>query len=658
MRYLPSEMVSEPFWAQLPPKIARLLKKTRVLRPWSGGPLKPLSQLKRVPAYFLDEAGDPLFEDVTNEAYLSAGYKDIDFELLEGLGVGRLSFEDILKRIRADLKDPFSRWRSSETSDDWITRSSSMLMRKLLYGDTAEAAQVKALPLIPLHHGTWVSSDTGSVYHSHSDGILVPTDLGLRLIDRRARRNPTRMGLFQSLGMRYCNPKNVIALILEKYYASHDVSLHCSVLHIRFLYRHLPENKAHLSPIIYLRDRESRPVYRKSVTPRAKTAIEDDLYFKTDDEYGPGELLKALPQSSDGTRSSAPGFPVHYLNSAYLAAAIPTPHHRKLTWEEWLEFRADVRRVPRLSCTPTQTEPSKVSNLFVYIIENRSDKLVGTLKAHWSSYQGLMTPEVTVTLSQAMVPCENGDRKQLQKSFLPLPSLERICEKRNVPQSFPFLRLPIELKEGEQHEWNFLEKFGVVCQQNRDFHLECLRLVVRANQESQGMSSKSLSNLIEIYQDIEEYGSGCSYEPIKYVLSLTPLQVRPDIFRELFERELAIYIPADELHPEKWTCPSHSVWRAPSFLDVYCPLAELEIFHGNEKLTNLFNGILGMKDACWYDYITQLEVDSKKKDRLADVADVYRHIYQDNSADKDWESVRYVYLDMLLGEQGLISLHI
>ena len=294
---------------------------------------------------------------------------------------------------------------------------------------------------------------------------------------------------------------------------------------MRYLYRHLPENEPYLPPNVYLRDQESRPIYRRSVTSWARTAIEDDLYFKTDDAYGLEELSKALPKSSDDTTSSAPGFSVHFLHSAYLKAAIPAPHHRNLTWEEWLQVCADVRRVPRLSCPPTQSEPSKLSKLFVYIIKNKCDKLVGTLKAHWSSYQGPVTPEIAVTLSQAMVPCENGDWKQLQKTFLPLPSLERICGKRNVPQRFPFLRLPIELKEGEQHKWSFLEMFGVVCQQNRDFHLECLRLVVSANQESQGMSSKSLSNLIGIYQDIEETSSDCSHEQIKYVLSFNPLRI-------------------------------------------------------------------------------------------------------------------------------------
>ena len=57
MRYLPSERIFETFWAQLLPNIVRLLKETRVLQSWSGGPLKRLDQLMRVPDYCLDEAG-------------------------------------------------------------------------------------------------------------------------------------------------------------------------------------------------------------------------------------------------------------------------------------------------------------------------------------------------------------------------------------------------------------------------------------------------------------------------------------------------------------------------------------------------------------------------------------------------------------------------
>ena len=584
-----------------------------------------------------------MFEDMTEELYLSAGYKDTDLQLLEGLGVGELTFEDILTRIRADLKNPFSRWRSSGTSDDWVTRSSSMLMRPFSTTEpfsTPEAAQVRALPLIPLYDGSWVSSDTGSVFRSHNDGIKVPTDLGLRIIDSWARRTSARIDLFKELGLRYCYPEEVVALILEKYNVWNDIPLHCSVSHIRYLYWHLPEKEPDLPGTIYLRDQELRPIYRNFATPPAKIAIQDDLYFETDDEYGPRQLLKTLPQSSDGTTISAPGFPLHYINSAYLMAEIPVRYHRKLTWEEWLHSCAGVRRVPRLSWPPTHYRVSELSELFIYIIESRSDKLVGALKAHWSSYEALMTPEIVSTLSNAVVPCENGESERLQETILPLPSLRHIYRTRGLPQSFPFLRLPFELKEGERHDWIFLETFGVTCQESISFHLECLRHLVRANQESEDISSTSLSNLTDVYEAIEEHSSGSSYEQIKYVPSLFVLHHDLTSCRKLFQDEFAIYVPADGIDPEKWTCPSQCVWKAPSFLDVHCPLAGLELYRANEKIKNLFQEILGVEDACWTHYITQLEAESEKIDPLGDMAEIYRHIYQDESGGKDWRSVR------------------
>ena len=63
-------------------------------------------------------------------------------------------------------------------------------------------------------------------------------------------------------------------------------------------------------------------------------------------------------------------------------------------------------------------------------------------------------------------------------------------------------------------------------------------------------------------------------------------------------------------------------------------------YRANEKIKNLFHEILGVEDACWSHYITQLEAESERNDHLGDIAEIYRHIYQDESANKDWGSVR------------------
>lgn len=393
-----------------------------------------------------------------------------------------------------------------------------MLKRPFYEQDsTTETVRIRALPLIPLQGGSWVSGDSGSILHPGRDRTPVPTDLGLRLVDPQALKNPARKSLFKNLGLQKCSPKDVIALILKKYNTGSNVHLQASISHLRYLYWHLPKNERDLPKTIYLQDQESRPVYRSFAT-RSREVIVDDLYFETDDEYGPKELLKVSPQSNHGSAVSAPGFPAHYINSAYLTAVAPESCHRNLVWEEWLQSFAGVRRVPRLSWPPTQFNPSRLTDLFLYIVESRREKLIGTLKAQWSSYEVLMTPDIIETLSEATVPCESCGDRQLQETYLPLPSLKRICRKGGILRSFPFLRLPVELDEGNQHEWSFLETFGVVCKQDVDFHLECLRHLVRANQDLDDMPSESLSNLIQTYEAIEGHSSSDDHKRIKYIL--------------------------------------------------------------------------------------------------------------------------------------------
>ena len=603
--------------------------------------MKRPDQLKRLPDYSLDETGEPLFRDMTDELYLSAKYESSDYQLLDDvLAVRELNFWDILTRIRADLKDPSSRWKSSTASDEWITRSASMLMGPLnTQGSTAEAVGVRALHLIPLQDGSWVSADSGSIFHPESDRVPVPADLGLRLVDPQALKYPARKALFMKLGLRKCVTKDVVALIFKKYDTWSNVPLQSSISHLRYLYWHLPKDERDLPKTIYLKDQESRPVYRSVVT-HGWGNIVDDLYFETDDEYGPKELLKALPPSNESSAVNAHGFPAHYINLAYLTAVSPEPCHHNLVWEEWLQSFAGVRRVPRLSWPPTESEPSRLSDLFLYVIKSRSEKVVGTLKAHWSSYEVLITPAIIDVFSQAIVPYVNGENRQLQESYLPLPSLKRICGKCGISGLFPFLRLPSELEEGDQHEWTFLETFGVVCKQNIDFHFECLRRLVHANQDQNAMPSRLLPNLIRIYEAIEGHSSSDDHERIQYTPPLSLLHANLTTRRIFFEEERAIYIPADAIEPGGWARPSTCVWDSPTFLGVYHTLAKIESYRGNEVLERLFTGILEIEEATWSAYIRQLEEERERQDYSTNITDIYRCIHTEDSDDKDWGLVR------------------
>lgn len=229
--------------------------------------MKRPGQLQRIPDYFLDDASNPLFKDLPDEVYLSSAYERSDFEILDVLEVRELSFRDILRRVRADLDSPYSRWKSSTISEDWITRSATMLMRPFhAESSAAEIVRVRKLPLIPLQDGSWVSGASNSILYPDSDGTPVPTDLDLQLVDPQALNNPARKALFTELGVRNCVPKDVIALILDKYCPP----LQSSVSHLRYLYWHLPKNNRNVPETVYLRDQDSRLVAR----------LADDLYSR------------------------------------------------------------------------------------------------------------------------------------------------------------------------------------------------------------------------------------------------------------------------------------------------------------------------------------------------------------------------------------------
>lgn len=503
---MPSTTISTPFWAQLLPEIVRLLKETRVLRPWSGGSLKHPDQLRRVPDYYLDEMGTPLFKDTPDEVYLSAKYEWSDFQRLDVLAVKELSFLDISTRVRRDLTVPSSRWKSALTSDEWVTRSASMLVRPFnMQGSTGEAVVIKALPLIPLRDGTWVSGDSGSIFHPESDRLPVPTDLGLRLVDPEALQNPARKALFTKLGLRNCVTKDVVASILKKYNTWSNAPLQCSISHLCYLYWHLPKNERDLPKTIYLKDQSSRPIYRSYVTYGKEIDV-DDLYFETDERYEVKQLVK---RKASGSNITFPGFAVHYINRAYMDAMPSEARRYDISWEGWLGGSAGVRRIPRLV---RPTAPTVLSDLFLYIKKWRKEELVGTLKAHWASYKDIITPPVISALREATVPCDDGTDAPLRTTYVPLPKLMKICKKVEVGKEMPFLTLPLEVVDEAHKDWEFLGIFDVGYEISAKFYLDVLRRFVRTHQS---LSEKSRESLLRIYEAIAKYSTADDRQQIR-----------------------------------------------------------------------------------------------------------------------------------------------
>ena len=510
MKYLPSKSISQSFWAKLLPKILQLLKVTPILLSRSGKSWKRPSQLKRLTPEALDDELKPLFDDLPDELYLSKGYESCEEAAFTMLGIQYITIGELLERVKADLMNPNSKMQSSMTSRSWHERSANLLLTPFKNNDLQQSQQIRKFCLIPLRDGSWVSSSKNKTFYPEDGRVPVPTDLGIQLVDPRALEVPSRMILFSALGVRAPKSQDVINLITGKYNKFNAVDLHHSIEHLRYMYWKLPKDQKSLDRSIYVKDHANQPVYRAFLTFGKKDLIVDDLYFESDDVYGASRLLMEL---KNGEEIIAPGFPLHFINKAYLEAVSSKARQNDISWKDWLANFAEIRSIPRLV---RKGDDTKLSKVFSYILDWRRDRIVGTLKAHWSSYNQLMNGEILRTLSEAVVPCDGLEATPLAETYMPVSSLRDSCAKLGVEPAVPFLKLPTELNEKSLTEWDFLKTLQVRYKADLDFYVHILRYL-RFSAET--LSKREEDSLFTIYEEIEKYARGEDYSRLRLVPS-------------------------------------------------------------------------------------------------------------------------------------------
>lgn len=199
--------------------IISLLRGTRILLPWSETSLCLPSQLYLVPASFKDVHGLPLFPDSEKEEYLSPNYTFEDFGILSLLGTRQMSLNNLIERVRSDLKtaDP-KMWVVNPINEDWHARVATQLLGGFSGKANWYNEVVKSLELIPLPRsktlfadaplsssgGTediWVSAEKMPIYFPNTGKIPIPMDLGLTLVNPTATSNDVRRALFSQLGV-------------------------------------------------------------------------------------------------------------------------------------------------------------------------------------------------------------------------------------------------------------------------------------------------------------------------------------------------------------------------------------------------------------------------------------------------------------------------
>jgi hypothetical protein len=450
MHYLPEDdRVSSPF----PDPLAKKQDWASTHQPTEDSPQR-----------FRDHNGEPLVADlpeINRERYLDPNYDlkvNNALSKLKTLGLAEMSTYDFIERIGREANSLVSRMKSAD--DSWHERVAHILL-PVLEKDLSKKAitYIRRLPLIPLGDHRWVSITTDEVYFRETDGMPIPSDLGLRLVNSKAALNATRKKLFVELGVIDASKENIKMLILNKHKKFREnITLDSSAEHLNYLY--------------WTDNQSGNTVLRKlspfSLFNNRNIAVdgEHDLYFQTDKKYDIQEIFNLALEDTQGSDPFG-----SFINKRYFESA---PGRKKgsdsLSFEAWLQRFVGILRSPRLN---NPKNPHKLAKVFSYIVTKHPERLLGTLKAHWSSeYKFTINDELTKKLSKVVIPSTNIGRKKLQETFLPLKELVTHCKQFLDPEIFPFLILD---DDSGIEQWKFLEIFGVGMESNLDFYLEILR---------------------------------------------------------------------------------------------------------------------------------------------------------------------------------------
>ena len=499
MRYLPEDSISDIFWGSLWTLVREKLEKIPLLEPWSGDGLYKPPELQRLSEKALAADGSPLLPDLEDaEIYLSPKYREADFEILKRLGTTPLKWHKFLDRLEADLSKPNgSKWRHMEENADWRSRICQLLSVLFDHNFPVNENRLRNFALIPLGDGRWVNgaSGTGIFFHK-TDDIPIPTDLGLDLVHHLAVDNPDWTRFLSTSGVVNCPPHSVISAIQKRYNAQnvYNWTVNNAVAHVRYLYWFLPKDRLSFNPQVQLVNQHGALLRRDQY-----------LYFPDKvDDYSPSKLFRQDDQ--------LPGYAVNYLHSLYLSAVRPEVIRSGWSWTRWLENVVGVRRIPELRAR----DHEGLSKEFKYIIEHRSNRLLGLLKREWAHYCLQIRGAVERELRDCPVLLENGHKRSLQNTFLPFPKLKRIAAELRVADEYPFITLSEPLRDKEMLEWIFVKDLHIGIEDNLGFYLSVLDEFKRVDFVLKAPSVGDQA--ARIYQNIQSK-CGEDLDHVRYVLA-------------------------------------------------------------------------------------------------------------------------------------------
>ncbi|KAH9997392.1 hypothetical protein F4779DRAFT_606565 [Xylariaceae sp. FL0662B] len=612
MRYLPrkDDFPWDRYWLSLIDRIESKIKGVPLFRPRSEGSLLTIGQVGILPRTALHN-GEPIFDDIDPEIYLSPRYIASDLNRLRHVGLQPITMDLLVYRARADLRHPRSKMKSASTSEQWHTAAAKLLSFPFEKNFQASSKLVLDLELIPLQDDAWISSSSAvnPLTFPTVSGVAVPTDLPLTLINSSAVLNTAREKLFAHLGARYASVSLVRQLILNKYLVSGGTSalsrsIHSeeiSLNHLKFLYRthgRQSEKAEFYHPIAVFTEE------RVLKTPKTQ-----DVYIPDDRPFGVRDLLRPVTDPSEPA-CGAPGFPVDFLSSRYLddsdVQEAPKPN---MPWITWLHDILGIRTSLKL------IQDGAVTDIFRYIMDHRADVLIGVLQDSWSDIGLTISNNQSIQneISRTHVPT-GEDMVPLRLTWLPLPNLEEICRQYLMDiSSFPFLPLPNTPASKDKSAWEFLHDiFDVGNSDNVKFYLKILKRL-RSN-------SDSLSDTVRIRKAFDVYR-------VIYAQIIGKGESTTDVdsLRDDFELYDLIFVPANR--PDEHVCisPLNCRWDASHGMEAFEGIAyRLEPIFAEDPdlrrvLTPFLQDVVGVTNMSWEDIFVELDEQKHSKHTNNDI---------------------------------------
>ena len=195
---------------------------------------------------------------------------------------------------------------------------------------------------------------------------------------------------------------------------------------------------------------------------------------------------------SQGKKASAPQDPQYWVTQPAVA-------------ESSLRFDQDkILVMPQLKGSqaildkhrPLKTDSSTLSQSFKG--KNHILPVLPKLEEDTANEQVMQSPEVLRDLKNAMVLCQDGEKRKLCQTILPTKETISAGRLFGVAERLPYLQMDSESDVVTTGDWSFLQTFEVCLKPTLRFHLDALENL----SEPSGVSSQVKEHALAIYRGI------------------------------------------------------------------------------------------------------------------------------------------------------------